>query len=173
MVNQDFLSSSKKWDWETPRNDFDKINEVFQFKIDVAATNDNAKCSLCITPEMDAFKIDWSPSPWFLNPPWGNEYTKSTGLDLMNWGIKIKEQVSKGNEGVLLCGARTDTKWWQYCAGFSNYILFSNRRIAFEDKTRGKPSQPTFPSCYIIYMNHLNELQINGLRNTGVLVKNY
>ena len=170
-MNQDFLSSSKKWDWETPASDFDKINKVFGFRLDAAATKENSKCPEFITPEMDAFTIEWEPSPWFLNPPWGKEYTDLTGRTMLHWIYRIKEQVlGKHNAGVLLCAARTDTQWWQEASSFCDYVLFPDHRIAYEDRLRDKPSQPTFPSCYIIYYP-LDPRQVFKLKNIGLLVK--
>ena len=171
MVNQDFLSSSKNPNWETPRRDFERINKVFNFQLDAAATKENTKCVNFITPEMDAFKVDWNPSPWFLNPPWGKEYEKATGRSMGDWVRRIKSQVECLRYGVLLCAARSDTKWWQGAASFANYILFPEGRIAYIDTNRTKASQPTFPSCYMIYFPELLINQGITLRRIGKLVK--
>lgn len=45
------LLSSKKMDWCTPQDFFDRLNEEFGFVLDAAATDKTAKCPLYYTPE--------------------------------------------------------------------------------------------------------------------------
>jgi len=171
-MNQDFLGSSKKWDWETPWGDFKKINAVFHFKLDAAATLENSKCDTCITPEQDAFKTEWTPTPWFLNPPWGVAYKKEYGITMMDWVRRINDQVMLGYDGVFLCSARVDTEWWHTATMLASYILFPRRRIKFVDPNRTKKSSPTFPSCYIIYWDKpLTDEQYKRLGKIGILVE--
>jgi len=53
------LLSSKKLDWCTPQDFFDKLNEEFAFTLDAAATDKTAKCPLYFTPETDGLKSSW------------------------------------------------------------------------------------------------------------------
>jgi len=169
--DQSFLSSSKKWDWETPFLDFHNLDSVFGFQLDVAATKENRKCYNFISPEMDAFKTDWMPTPWFLNPPWGKEYTKTTGIKMMDWINRIRTQVEQGRYGVLLCSVRADTEWWQSATSFCDFILFPNGRINFLDANRKESSQPTFPSCHIIYYPDMTFGMESILKHLGRLVR--
>lgn len=43
MINTALFSSDKQ-DWETPQELFDELNNEFNFTIDVAANESNAKC---------------------------------------------------------------------------------------------------------------------------------
>ena len=54
------LLSSKKMDWCTPQDFFDKLNEEFAFVLDAAATDKTAKCPHYFTPETDGLKSSWN-----------------------------------------------------------------------------------------------------------------
>lgn len=47
--------SSKTSEWETPQKLFDKLNAIFNFEIDLAATNKNAKCNKYYTIDDNSF----------------------------------------------------------------------------------------------------------------------
>lgn len=53
------LLSSKKMDWCTPQDLFDRLNREFGFVLDAAATDKTAKCPLYFTPETDGLKSSW------------------------------------------------------------------------------------------------------------------
>ena len=50
------LLSSKKMDYCTPQDFFDRLNEEFHFTLDAAATDKSAKCPAYYTPETDGLK---------------------------------------------------------------------------------------------------------------------
>lgn len=54
------LLSSKKMDYCTPQEFFDRLNEEFGFTLDAAATAENAKCPAYYTPETDGLKSPWN-----------------------------------------------------------------------------------------------------------------
>lgn len=54
------LLSSKKMDYCTPQDFFDRLNEEFHFTLDAAATDKSAKCSAYYTPETDGLKSPWN-----------------------------------------------------------------------------------------------------------------
>lgn len=71
------LLSSKKMDWCTPQDFFDKLNEEFRFVLDAAATEKTKKCDLCYTPETDGLSQSWDRGgAVFCNPPYGREIGK-------------------------------------------------------------------------------------------------
>ena len=49
-MNQGMFSSSSS-EWETPREFFDAVNDVFHFGLDVCATRSNTKCGRYFTRE--------------------------------------------------------------------------------------------------------------------------
>lgn len=155
MVNQEFLSSSKKWDWETPPDLWRQLNRIFNFVLDAAATAKNTKCEIFITPEMDALSMDWvvrKGEYWWLNPPWGKEYKKATGRTINLWMHHALLQYRKGYEGVAIVSARVDTRWFHnFCAPAPHY-LFPLGRVKFIDPdTKKVGTQPTFPSVLVIF----------------------
>ena len=54
------LLSSKKMDYCTPQDFFDRLNNEFHFSLDAAATDKSAKCAAYYTPETDGLKSPWN-----------------------------------------------------------------------------------------------------------------
>lgn len=175
MVNQEFLSSSKKWDWITPPKLWDEISPIFNFVLDAAADAHSTKCERYITEEMNALTMDWvvgGGEHWWLNPPWGKAYKKATGYDMFDWMRHALEQYEGGYEGVSIVSVRPDTKWWQRNVKYAPWLLFLLGRVKFIDPITGIPArQPTFPSVLIIWINDLTYSQISALRLLGDLRK--
>lgn len=93
------LLSSKKMDWCTPQDFFDRLNEEFGFVLDAAATDKTAKCAIYYTPEMDGLSQSWDcGGAVFCNPPYGREIGK--------WVKKAYEEAQAGVPIVLLIPAR-------------------------------------------------------------------
>lgn len=53
------LFSSEKMDWCTPNKFFEELDETYNFKLDVAADHDNAKCERYYTEEEDGLIQSW------------------------------------------------------------------------------------------------------------------
>lgn len=69
------LFSSNDQTWETPKDFFNKLNEVFNFELDVCAVPETAKCEKYFTPEIDGLSQEWKETCW-MNPPYGREQIK-------------------------------------------------------------------------------------------------
>lgn len=54
------LLSSKKMDYCTPQDFFDRLNEEFHFTLDAAATDKSTKRPAYYTPETDGLKSPWN-----------------------------------------------------------------------------------------------------------------
>ena len=54
------LLSSKKMDYCTPQDFFDRLNDEFGFVLDAAATTKSAKCPAYYTPETDGLNSPWN-----------------------------------------------------------------------------------------------------------------
>lgn len=70
------LLSSKKMDYCTPQDFFDKLDGEFVFALDAAATKKSTKCIRYFTPEDDGLKQPWDVPPGyavFCNPPYGRQ----------------------------------------------------------------------------------------------------
>lgn len=87
------LLSSRKMDWCTPQDFFDKLDEEFHFVLDAAATDKTAKCDRYFTPETDGLSQSWDcGGAVFCNPPYGRQVKK--------WVKKAYEESCGG--GILL-----------------------------------------------------------------------
>lgn len=133
--------SSNSEEWETPRALFEELNKEFNFTLDAASSDLNAKVERHYTKEDDGLSKDWSGETVFLNPPYGR--------NIKAW-IKKAYEESKNATIVLLIPARTDTSY------FHDYILdkaeirFIRGRLRFEMGGVVRDPAP-FPSMIVIY----------------------
>lgn len=138
--------SSMRMDWPTPQKVFLELDREFHFDLDACATKENAKCAKFISPEQDAFAIDWPGRVVFCNPPYGR---KNGGL--LRWVKKAYEEASKGKIVVMFIPARTDTKYFhEYCLRASREghgeIRFLDHRVSF-----GNDNNAPFPSMVVVF----------------------
>ena len=123
--------------WETPQDFFDRLDEEFNFDLDVCANVENAKCEKYFTEEMDGLQQEWKGVCW-MNPPYGRQIGK--------WMKKAYESSLNGATVVCLVPARTDTRWWHdYC--MKGEIRFVKGRLKFGDSVNSAP----FPSAVLIF----------------------
>lgn len=54
------LSDNRTDVWATPQNFFDKLNDVFNFDLDVCALPENAKCDRFFSPEDNGLNQEWT-----------------------------------------------------------------------------------------------------------------
>lgn len=58
-MNNDLMFSSKTVEWETPQDFFSRLNVLFNFTLDAASTDENAKCEKHFTEEDDGLSQNW------------------------------------------------------------------------------------------------------------------
>ena len=142
-MNTELMFSSKTDLWETPQDLFDKLNNEFQFTLDVCATPENAKCDKFYTKEQDGLKHPWKGTVW-CNPPYGRV--------IGQWVRRALFASVSGSTVVMLLPARTDTKW------FHDYIYKRNnveiRFIRGRLKFGGSKNSAPFPSMVVVFMPH-------------------
>jgi phage N-6-adenine-methyltransferase len=133
------MFSSSSCEWETPREFFDAVNDVFHFSLDVCATRANAMCGRYFTKADDGLSREWRGVCW-MNPPYGREISL--------WVRKAYESsLEVGTVVVCLLPARTDTKWWHDCViAHAERIRFIRGRLRFS----GKGPAP-FPSALVVF----------------------
>jgi phage N-6-adenine-methyltransferase len=138
MLNESMFSS-KKQDWETPKDFFDELDKEFNFEFDVCANEKNSKLPFFFTPEDNALTKPWFGRCW-MNPPYGRE--------IKDWVKKAYEESRKpGTMVVALLPARTDTKWFhEYIYGKAE-IRFIKGRLKFVGAEHFAP----FPSMIVIW----------------------
>ncbi len=62
--------NSNKYDWNTPKDLYNKLNEEFNFELDPCTTTNNLNCNHYFTKEQDGLKQDWKKLRAFVNPPY-------------------------------------------------------------------------------------------------------
>lgn len=137
-MNADLMFSSKSKEWATPQDLFDRLNNVFEFWLDVCATKENAKCQHFYTREGDGLKQEWYGTCW-MNPPYGRTIGR--------W-VEKAYQSARQNRATVVCllPARTDTKWWQdFCS--QGEVFFVRGRLKFGGSKAGAP----FPSAIVVF----------------------
>lgn len=153
-ATQKVMFSSKKQDWATPQDFFDKLNWQFgPFDLDPCASPQNAKCANFFTEPEDGLSKDWGGHTVFVNPPYG----RSVGT----WIKKAFEESRKDNTTVVcLIAARPDTRYWHDYVMHADEVYFVKGRLKFGD---GENSAP-FPSAVVVFKNG-NRQQIFGAMN--------
>jgi phage N-6-adenine-methyltransferase len=149
------LFSSEQQEWETPRALLDKLAQEFNFTLDAAASEANAKFKKFYTAEIDAlaqepgqWKYDAGAGVIWINPPYGRVIAK--------WTARALAESRLGAKIVMLVPSRTDTKYFHEHL-IHGAIRFLPSRLHFEldgkpvlDKN-GKPQAAPFPSAIVIF----------------------
>ena len=125
MTNLKPLLSSKRDDWETPQDLFDRLNKIHHFTLDPCSTHENAKCAKHYTKADNGLEQSWKGESVFCNPPYGR--------DIAKW-VKKAAQESEHAKIVMLIPARTDTKYFhEYIYKKPNVkVEFLKGRLKFE-----------------------------------------
>lgn len=134
--------SSDKDDWETPRDLFDRCDEIWHFDLDAASSDKNALCERHFTKEDDALEQSWGGHTLWLNPPYGSAiaaFVKKAAMESRKPGTVV----------VGLLPARTDTRWWwDWVVPYAAEVQFLKGRVRF--CVDGKPAQSApFPSVLV------------------------
>jgi len=137
-MNTETLFSSKSNEWETPQEFFDRLNLEFNFTLDAAATDENAKCAKYFTLNENGLAQSWQGETVFLNPPYG----RAVG----EWIAKAHAEAERGATVVCLIPARTDTRYFHdHC--FKGEVRFVRGRLKFGNSKNSAP----FPSAVVIF----------------------
>lgn len=146
MTNEQYKNgvfSSKSDEWETPQSLFDRLNKIFCFELDAAASDTNHKCEKYYTKEQNALNLPWGGYRTWCNPPYGRQ--------IGDWVKKASETV-EDNEScvVMLIPARTDTKWFHEYIAFNPraHVIFLKGRLKFGNSTNSAP----FPSMIVVFV---------------------
>lgn len=153
---REILHSSKKEDWKTPRDLFEKLNKQYNFTLDLCASEynallprycDNVQEGYLVDKEWnDRIPIDWKNESFFCNPPYGSKIQN------------ILNAIPSEAQGIFLLPSRTGTKWWQDLALKCNWCLFIKGRLTFE----GAGNPAPFDSI-LMGMKENKPQDINGI----------
>ena len=132
---------SQSDNWATPQEFYNRLDSIYHFDLDAAASSINKKCDKWYgldhpdADRRDGLTVDWDGDVVWLNPP--------SRRVIGHWLKKAHEE-SANRTVVLLLPARTDTHW------FHNYftphrITFLRGRLKFGDAIHAAP----FPSMIV------------------------
>ena len=134
-----YMPPSQTDDWATPKAFYDKLNEVHQFDLDVAASSTNHLCDDWYgldhpdESRRDGLEADWYGHVW-CNPPYGR--------GIKDWVLKASQH---HDLVVMLLPARTDTRWFHDLVLPNATVTFVRGRIKFGTSNAGAP----FPSMVV------------------------
>lgn len=116
--------------WQTPDDFWNVVDEEFNFDIDVAATDHNTRCVNYITPEMNAFRLEWWDNAFGpLRSAWCNP-----GFTNMEPWIDEAIKQTAATPGVVACVlglVAPSTKWWLKASVTAVEIRLLSPRIQF------------------------------------------
>lgn len=138
------LLSSVKMDWQTPDKLLDVVRNVAPIGLDPCTVIENPTGALYVCAHdcgMDGLTYDWitlcsADQIIYVNPPYGRA--------LASWVTKCRAEAREGANVILLCPARTDTRWFPWDA---SRICFLKGRLTF----KGAPAPAPFPSAVALW----------------------
>lgn len=162
----DVLFSSKSDEYGTPLDLYSRLNNIFKFTLDPAATDANAKCDNYYTAKDNGLILPWDGHNVFINPP----YSKQRGVSqAASWCEKAAYE--NHNYAVMLLPARTDTRMWhELVFPHTSHIVFISGRLRFTVDGIESDSSAPFPSAICVFpgKSRISRSQINMLRSGGL-----
>lgn len=134
--------------WSTPQWFFDYFNEKYQFKVDLAASEDNTKCDEWFDEEQNSLIQDWHTiNGWcWCNPPYGHS--------LHYWLEKAYNEMQLGAKICMLTIASTGTTYWEkYVINKVKLINFIIGRVPFVLPDGSLKNGAMYDSAVIIFDN--------------------
>lgn len=156
---QDVTLRSGKMDWGTPLDLFKKLNDVYQFDLDVAASDEVHLCDRYMTPDRSALEAELWGKAAFCNPPCGRMLPK-----FLAKADEVTQREGGTHRVVVLCPARVGSRSFQDLVfGAASAILFVGGRIMFV----GADNPAPFDSCIVEYCGPgfeplLKDVQLQG-----------
>lgn len=134
-------------DWETPNWLFEQWDSIFNFHLDVCATDQNHKnTDTYFTIKDNALERDWHLNhPYYktrcwMNPPYGRG-------EVEKWVRKAHEESKKSCLIVGLLPVSTSSNWWQKYVLQSDLIYYLPKRVRFV----GATGSPSFDNAIVIW----------------------
>jgi site-specific DNA-methyltransferase (adenine-specific) len=125
QTSRGYMPPSATDDWATPKAFYNKLNEVHQFDLDVAASSSNHLCDEWYgldhpnESRRNGLEAEWSGHVW-CNPPYGR--------GIKDWVLKASQHTDLV---VMLLPARTDTRWFHDLVLPNAEVTFVRGRIKF------------------------------------------
>lgn len=157
-VNKSLFTSNSD-EWRTPDNIFNYLQHHFDFTLDAAATDDNAKCANYFTKQNSAIDNTWSGRIW-CNPPYSRGMASSF-IEKAHYEII---QSKNAELAWFLLPARTDTVMWhKYVFAAAAEIIFIRGRLRFLDETGQLKSSAPFPSALVMFSSEAKPQRVGTI----------
>lgn len=117
--------------WSTPQTLFNKLDEEFNFTVDVCALESNRKCGTYFSPEVDGLSQNWATGRCWMNPPYGREISA--------WMKKAFDSAMNGALVVALVPNRSNAPWWHDYVMKADEIRFIRKKVPFTGEKKGVP----------------------------------
>jgi phage N-6-adenine-methyltransferase len=125
LLAMEYGRSEERDSWTTPRSLIIRLEREFgKFELDACASLKNKVCERFFDKEQDGLQQDWQRSFVWLNPPYSQ---KNSFIE------KAHEEAQKGAKIVMLMPAFTETAWFREMKAKSNWLLFLNGRLVFNE----------------------------------------
>ena len=137
-----YMPPSQTDNWATPRDLWDKLNEVHRFNVDAAASQRNHLCEKWYgldhedESRRDGLAATWDGDSVWLNPPYGRV--------IKDWTKAALNHSRNGATVVMLLPSRTDTRWFHEDC-MQGDIEFLKGRLKFGNSSTAAP----FPSMLV------------------------
>lgn len=124
--------------WFTPHEILDRVRRVGPIVLDPCTTADNPVGAMFyFTESVDGLSIPWGKGGLvWVNWPYSRSAT---------WAEKVAMEAAKGVQIIVLCAARTDTRWWARVWHAADVVAFWRGRVKFSGAASGAP----FPSALL------------------------
>lgn len=134
------LSNNSYQNWQTPQWLFNRLNEIYNFNVDGAASHDNALLPNYYT-ETGFFGVKPLVENFFINPPW-DELSQD-----------IWWETASTTRTVMLVPFTPETKMWhKYVWKPSVQVFVFNKRINYVSPiTKQEQKGIARPSCLVIF----------------------
>ena len=141
------LYSSASDEWRTPDSLFNYLDNIYDFTLDAAATDQNSKCPDYFTAQNSALTNNWRGRVW-CNPP----YSKGLCSEFVSRAYTQVCRERNAELAVLLLPARTDTKMWhELIFPLAEEVIFLKGRLKFMDGAGLTSNSAPFPSALVVY----------------------
>lgn len=154
LVAHEKKKKDSRDDYETPTKLFKRLNNIYNFDLDVCADIKNHKCGAWFGIKENGLEREWSAYgdiAW-CNPPYSN------------WPAWMKKSVNETANGVttvFLIPPRTGTKAWFEYVPYASEVIFLKGRVSFLlDKV--PQTRNGADSCLIIFRPTLKFMAIPG-----------
>ena len=151
-------------EWQTPTELFGKLNDEFDFDLDVCAYYKNTKCDLYLNKEIDSLYVDWRKQMNFSFVCWMNPPYSRGNID--KFVKKAYEESQKGCTVVGLLPLRS-ASWFHKYVMKAHEIRFLTRRVKFIDPETGKQTKgsPNFDSIIVVWKpGHVDTPKVSSYR---------